>query len=57
MYQHARIETGGRDSIPQPGKSQVAICFLCNNEMTPTPIASRGRAMRPSMKYVNKKFK
>ena len=51
---------GGPDPPPL-GKSQVAICFLRKSGTDPLkkqldpmgPIASRGRSVRPSVKYVD----
>ena len=50
-------EEGGRGPVP-PGKSEVAIGFLRNTGTDPSrealgPIASRGRSIRPSVKYVD----
>ena len=50
-----------RDGLVPSGKSQVAIGFLRNSGMDPPqeaigpegPIASRGRSIRPSVKYVD----
>ena len=56
----------GVQTPPPPGKSQVAICFLRNTctelprksikpKGSKGPIASRGRPIRPSVKYVDDK--
>ena len=40
------------------GQLQVAIGFLRNNGKDPfSPIASRGRSVRPSVKYVDDNYK
>ena len=56
----SRGGTGGRDHPPPPGKSQVVICSLRNTGTDSLdkqldqkcPIASRGRFVRTSVKYV-----
>ena len=48
--------TGGQGVQTPPRKSQVAIDFLKNSGTDPSrrgPIASRGRSVRPSVKYAD----